>query len=231
MFIIVRHVHLFPWYLMWVKAFNSSKRLIIALTFQVAMCSAYIRIAKTCPPHIWRPEILVNMLCSSEPCLPLIDCFRVAIGILGPNRVGGVINGVSTPSGEGIESSGVGEKRSAQNLDSVKCKRQKVDKETLVSNANVWMQCEPTSISTCDRDNEYADYLRGLLLSFVGLLKPTCSITNPLRPEVALSTLGMLCLVFCDYPHADLSLCILQQMHAWMPWICEQVCCNSFKAC
>ncbi|KAJ4962511.1 hypothetical protein NE237_022450 [Protea cynaroides] len=190
---------------------------------KVAMCSAYIRIAKTCPPQIWRPETLVNMLCFGEPCLPLVDCVRVAIGILGPDRVGGMTNSGSgvAPSG-GIESSRVGEKRPAKDMESVKIKCQKIDGGTLVCNANVRMSDEPTSIFTREGDKEFADYMQGLLLSHVDLLKPNSTTTNCLRPESAITSLSMLCLVFCNYPHTCLSLCIFQQISAWIPWICKQ---------
>jgi serine/threonine-protein kinase ATR len=33
----------------------------------------------------------------------------------------------------------------------------------------------------------------------------------------------MLCIAFCRFPTTYLSICIFQQMHAWIPWICEQV--------
>ncbi|PQQ14473.1 serine/threonine-protein kinase ATR isoform X1 [Prunus yedoensis var. nudiflora] len=44
---------------------------------KVALCNAYMRIAKMCPPHIWRPESLVYVLSCPEPCFSLIDCLQV----------------------------------------------------------------------------------------------------------------------------------------------------------
>ncbi|KAF8405476.1 hypothetical protein HHK36_010382 [Tetracentron sinense] len=211
-----------------VKVFPQSIRSTESPDLKVALCSAYIRIAKTCPPHIWRPESLVNMLCSSKSCLPLIDCFRVAVCILGPDRVGdGIINdssriSLSTSSGKGIESSRVGVKRFAQNLDTSKIKRRKVDGDMLVSDANVRMGHELTPIFSSEGDNEYADYMRASLLSLLGFLKPFGMEANSLKPEISLMALSMLCIVFCNYPQTNLSLCIFGQMRGWMPWICEQ---------
>lgn len=198
----------------------------IAYPFQVAMCNAYIRIAKICPPHIWRPGILVDVLSSSKLCVPLIDCMRVAIGLLSLDHVGEeAVDSITDPpssSGEGLDSFAVGEKRPAQNMDNLKSKRQKTEEEKLAS--NVYGHFGHTFIHR--QDKEYADYMRGLLVSFVGLLKPGDSKASPLSQETALGAISMLCIVFCNYPRGTLSCSIFQQMNAWIPWICEQVCIN-----
>lgn len=117
----------------------------IAYLFQVAMCSAYIRIAKICPPRIWRPGILVEILSSSKLCMPLINCIRVSIGLLGLDHVGEVavdiIEGLPS-SANGLDSFVVGEKRPAQDTDNSKSKRQKTDVETLASNAYAHFGCK-----------------------------------------------------------------------------------------
>lgn len=188
----------------------------------------YIRIAKTCPPHIWRPQSLVNTLSSSEPCFHLIDCFQVALSILDPDRVGGrKTNGVSldlqTSVGNSVENCRVGEKRHVHDLNTFKIKRQKVDEGIMVSDANVPVGHKPTRIFDCERKEEYADYMHASLLSFVELLDPPFVKPGSLRPDVAVTALSMLCIAFSRYPQTNVSLCIFRQMHAWISWICEQV--------
>ncbi|XP_058072546.1 serine/threonine-protein kinase ATR isoform X2 [Magnolia sinica] len=195
---------------------------------KVAMCTAYIRIAKICPPHIWRPGLVVDILCSSKPCFALIDCIRVVVGTLGPNCIGeeAVSDSIGVPSsssGKGVDSSTVGEKRVAQDMESLKRKRQKIQAERLVSSTNVQLGGEScTGTFAREQDRDYSDYMRGLLISFIGHLKPGDFKDTPLRPETALMALSMLCIVFCNHPQTKLSLTIFQQMHAWIPWICEQ---------
>ncbi|CBI37818.3 unnamed protein product, partial [Vitis vinifera] len=178
---------------------------------KVALCNAYIRIAKTCPPHIWKPESLIYTLLSSEPCLPLIDCFQVALSILGPDCVGAKTSDT------------IGGKRPIQDQDTCKSKRQKLEEESMASNAEVHVSCKLSHIVTCEREQEHANYMHTSLLSFVELLKPTVVKDTPFRPEVSLTALSMLCIVFSKYPQTNLSLFITQQIYAWIPWICEQV--------
>nr|GEY65160.1 serine/threonine-protein kinase ATR [Tanacetum cinerariifolium] len=52
---------------------------------KAALCGTYIRIAKVCPPHIWKPESLVYNLCSSKPYYGLVECFEVGLKILDPD--------------------------------------------------------------------------------------------------------------------------------------------------
>ncbi|KAL0365707.1 UNVERIFIED_CONTAM: Serine/threonine-protein kinase ATR [Sesamum angustifolium] len=58
---------------------------------KAGLCSAYVRIAKTCPPYSWRPECLICMLLSSESTFHIKDCFKVAVSRLGPNFVGRIM--------------------------------------------------------------------------------------------------------------------------------------------
>ncbi|KAI3955847.1 hypothetical protein MKW98_006207 [Papaver atlanticum] len=192
---------------------------------KVAMCSAYVRISKTCPVHIWKPEILVNMIYSPKLCLPMMDCLRVAIGILGPDFVGDVNAenrdiGISTGSDKRDQSSKVGDKRPVQNLDILQNKRQKVEEETLLSNidARAGLDCTMKH----KQDNEHACSLRESLLSFVGFLKPSGNNESMLTPESAVTAISMLCIIFCNYPKTCLALTIFHQVCDWMPWISEQ---------
>ncbi|KAA8546139.1 hypothetical protein F0562_020967 [Nyssa sinensis] len=207
-----------------VNVFPESMRRTRSPELKAALCSAYIRIAKSCPPHIWKPESLIYLLYSSKACFALIDCFRIALSILGSDIIeGGTTSddcmGLSTSSDNGYKSSRVGEKRPFLDPDTFKTKRQKVDEE---SNANFQDANKLAYKFTCEREKEYVDYMHKSLLSFVEFLKPLGGKANSLRPEVALTALSMLGIVFCKYPRANLSVCIFQQMLEWIPWISEQ---------
>ncbi|OVA08868.1 Phosphatidylinositol 3-/4-kinase [Macleaya cordata] len=210
-----------------VNVFPHSLKNTESVELKVAMCSAYIRISKTCPLHIWKPETLVNMLYSPKPCLPLIDCIRVAVGILGSDCIGeGALEDsnicVSTRSGKGTERSRVGEKRTAQSLDTSNNKRPKIEEEILPSNANARSGIELNYKFKREQNKGYVDSMRELLFSFVYLLKPGGVKAANLTPEIALTALSMLCIVFCNYPKTSLSITIFHQVHEWMPWISEQ---------
>lgn len=192
------------------------------ISFQVALCSAYIRIAKICSPHIWRPESLVSTLSLLEPCFPLIVCFQVALSILGPDLIGGQVTndgsvGQLTVGVLQVENVRVGEKRPIEDVDAFKKKRQKVDE------VMGYVEQKRTRIVTCERDEDYATNMRVSLLSFVEFLKPPAVKPDTLRPDLALGALSMLCIAFCRYPNTNLWLRIFQQMFSWMPWIVEQV--------
>ncbi|XP_057966398.1 serine/threonine-protein kinase ATR [Malania oleifera] len=209
-----------------VSIFPQSMRSTRSPELKHALCSAYVRIAKTCSPHIWRPEYLIYMLCSSEPCFPLLECFQVAFCILGLDCVEeGTINddsmSLSTSADRGAKGSRVGKKRRNQHPEAVTSKRQKVDRENIASSVNVWDH-KLINITTCVKEEEYADYMRTLLLSFVELLEPPSSEVNSFAPQVALTAVSMLCIVFCKYPPTHLSLRVFRQMNAWIPWIREQ---------
>ncbi|GMH13512.1 hypothetical protein Nepgr_015353 [Nepenthes gracilis] len=188
---------------------------------KVALCSAYGRIARTCPSHVWRPESLISMLCSSEVCFMLQDCLEVALSVLGPDRVGGTINnnimGQSVVQGQDFESLRVGDKRPAGDLKTSLTKRQKLNRSIMVSDADK-VSCELIS----EPKEKYAFYMRTSLLSVMALLEPHDVNRNMLRPEVALTALSMLCMVFCKHPNTSMAANIFQQMHLWIPWISEQ---------
>ncbi|XP_048234616.1 serine/threonine-protein kinase ATR isoform X1 [Ricinus communis] len=195
---------------------------------KMALCSAYTRIARTCPPHIWRPESLMNILCFPEPCPSLVDCLHVTLLILGPERVGGgVVNKVSvalpTSYYVSIEHTRVGEKRCIQDLDTIKNKRVRFERNVMVSDADILEESKLTRIVSFEREEEeYADLMHASLLSLLDILQSSPSECKSLIPDVALAALSMLCISFCRYPMTIMSLCIFQQMHSWIPWICEQ---------
>ncbi|XP_061337449.1 serine/threonine-protein kinase ATR [Gastrolobium bilobum] len=191
---------------------------------KVALCSAYARIAQVCPPHIWQPEYLIYALYHSEPFLPLIECFQVALSTLGPCLVGGIQGNKKTLAYEdtSIESLRLGQKRPIQDMDNLKIKRQKLNEETVVADASLEMECKYSCIVACQRVEDYANHMNKSLLSFVQSLNAPTIRPGYLRPDIALSALSMLCIAFSIYPETDLSLRIFQQMLAWLPWIAEQ---------
>lgn len=189
------------------------------------MCSAYIRVAKICAIHIWKPTILLNMILCSKPCLPLINCFQVAIDLLGPNLIGECsLDDDHRSSFEGVDRIVSGKKRSAQDNNDVQSKRQKVNDNISLHNLkrnNLFgiHAC----LSTCERNKDYSYHMREALISFVNLLKPGDIKDTLLKPKVAVTALSTLCIVFCNYPNTDLSHSIFRQIIFWMPWICQQV--------
>ncbi|KAK6916768.1 UME domain [Dillenia turbinata] len=192
---------------------------------KVALSSAYIRIARCCPPHIWRPDCLVQMLYTSEPCFPLINCFQVALSLLGHDHVGNGRASDSTASiptsrYTGIDSFKVGEKRPVQDQVALPAKRQKIE-ERISLPANFHVAHELTDIIG-GGIKDYAMKMHSLLFSFVEHLKPLDLRDNSFRPEMALTALSMLCITFYKSPRTDLSGCIFQTLLAWIPWICEQ---------
>ncbi|XP_062019493.1 serine/threonine-protein kinase ATR isoform X1 [Rosa rugosa] len=209
-----------------VNVFPHSMRRTRSQELKVALCNTYIRIAKICPPHIWRPEILLYVLSCPDPCFSLIDCLHVALSILGPDLVGGRITdnscqSLSTLSDKSIENSQVGEKRPIEDVDSFNTKRQKVDEKIINPDSNIQLEWQCAHIVPCETE-DYANQMHKSLLSFAECLKSPGVCPNSLRPDLALMALSILCIAFCRYPETNLSLCIFHQMYTWIPWICQQ---------
>uniref|UniRef100_A0A0R0I0C7 Serine/threonine-protein kinase ATR n=1 Tax=Glycine max TaxID=3847 RepID=A0A0R0I0C7_SOYBN len=194
---------------------------------KVALCGAYARIAQVCPPHIWKPEYLISALYHSEPCLPLIECFHVALSTLGPHLVGGIRGNIKDltilASGDkSTESMRICQKRPIQDIDNLSIKRQKLNEEIVVADASLEVECKSSYIVTYQRVEGYASHMNKSLLSFVESLNAPTIRPGSLRPDIALSALSMLCIAFSIYPETDLSLRIFEQMLAWLPWIADQ---------
>lgn len=198
------------------------------ISSQVALCSAYIRIVKICPPHIWRPESLVYSFFLPEPCFRLIDCFQVVLLELGPDHVGGrVINdsnmGLSSGGAKQVENFRVGEKRPIHDVDVLNIKRQKVDEKIMAFDATMQVEEKHAYIVTCETKEDYATYMHTSILSFLEFLKSSAVRPDTSRLDLALTALSMLCIAFSSYSETNLSLSIFEQMFSWMPWILEQV--------
>lgn len=169
------------------------------------------------------------MLCSTESIFPLIDCFQAAISRLGPDFGGGELANdhrmVSSTSGDNeYKNLKTGEKRLALDLGCSHPKRQKIVDEREDFSTNCQGVDNISSKFTCVGEREYADYMCTSLSLFVEDLTPPCVKDNSLKPEVALAALTALCIVFCEYPHLNLTLSIFSQFCKWIPWISEQVC-------
>ncbi|KAL7226369.1 hypothetical protein ACSBR1_021471 [Camellia fascicularis] len=202
-----------------VTIFPESMRRTRSPELKAALCNAYIRIVKSCPPHIWRPESLICLLCSSNACFALIDCLRIALSTISLDIVeeASTDDGnmhLSTPNHSGYESLRVGGKRPVQDFNTSKPKRQKLNQEVNTSDANSQDANKIAIEFNCNMHN--------LLLSFVECLNPPGGKTNSLSPEVALTALSTLSIVFCIYPRTELSSYIFGKMREWIPWIYEQ---------
>lgn len=192
--------------------------------FQDALCSAYVRIAKSCPVHIWRPESLIHMLCFSNQIYNLVDFFHIAISRLAPHFVEeGVANHCSMDlltSGDGErESLRIGGKRPALEVEPSYTKRQKLVGEE----KDFGISCQDINKFACAGEREYACHVFNSLNQFVEDLVPSVLKTNSLNPEVALTALSTLSIAFFEYPHLSLSRCISRQLSRWIRWMSDQV--------
>ncbi|CAN6463926.1 unnamed protein product [Victoria cruziana] len=208
---------------------------------RVAMCNAYICVLNVCPPHIWKPECLIMLMCSPKPCLLLVECIVKAIDILGICSTEGqtlddrnCIAGMDTTCKE-LHISSTGNKRMVPIVESLKRKRQKMHEEANATQHIVNKEYHTTSLVVvenflqnslpfrCKLDGEsYADYFQQSLLNFLELLAPGGTMSEFNSPEIALAALSMLSDVFCNYPVTNLSIRLFQQVHAWIPFITEQ---------
>ncbi|KMT01328.1 hypothetical protein BVRB_9g213440 isoform A [Beta vulgaris subsp. vulgaris] len=208
-----------------VSVFYRSLQKTKSADLQGALCRVYVRICKTCRPHVWKPEALLNMICSSSNCFMLQDCFDVAISILGIDRVGGGIISDTTPSHAAAfdnisDSSRVECKRPAEDLRTSNVKRQKTNGEEIASDFDR-KRDEGFCQLNLEINEKYASDMGTSLLSVVESLRPIVG-TKCIRNERALETLSMLCMVFCKCPSTNISVRLFQLMYMWIPWICRQ---------
>ncbi|KAL6522518.1 hypothetical protein OROMI_031476 [Orobanche minor] len=193
-----------------------------SLELKDSLCSAYVRIAKTCPPYSWRPECLISMLCSSKAIFHLIDCFKVAVSRIGPSLTGRIVtsdNHTGLSDLREPESSKIGGKRHGQNIETSEAKRQRVD----VNSATTFQDVSKfVSSFTGIGDKEYADYMRSILNLLIESLNPPGESSNSLGAEISLKAICTFCIVFTEYPQADLSLRVFGKMCKWMSWMFDQ---------
>lgn len=182
------------------------------------MCSAYVRIAKSCHPQIWEPRLLVRMLCSERPCLPLIQCIRAAITILIPGDAleGEVDASTSVANLKSSVLPKISSKRSMEINSTVECKRQKTAESNIEYTSNFLVDIE--------QKKKFANELWRSICLFLEFAKPANLKASPLKPETTITALSLLCLAFSAHPHSSLSSSIFHQNLSWIPWICKQVC-------
>ncbi|KNA16075.1 hypothetical protein SOVF_091650 [Spinacia oleracea] len=208
-----------------VSAFYNSLLKTKSCELQDALCSAYVRICRICPPHVWKPEALLNMICSSSICFMLQDCFEVAISILGPDLVGGgTISDTSSHLAACDKRSDryrVECKRPAEDLGTSKLKRQKTNEEEVTSDIDVKREDVFCQLNY-ETKEKYSSDMCTALFSALESLKPSSLDTKSTRDELSLATLSMLCMVFCKFPNTSLSVRIFELIYLWVPWICKQ---------
>ncbi|CAN1771051.1 Serine/threonine-protein kinase ATR [Linum perenne] len=195
---------------------------------KVAMCSSYKRIVRTCPPQIWKPESLLDMLFIPEPCDALIDCFQVALSVLGSDRIDGRLPNtssvhLSTSDDKSTEQPRVGEKRHINETDYIFSKRLKLDDDMVDPDASELPKCKWSHIVNIDSDDAYAGSIHASLLSLIEQLKCPSTLRDSVRPEMALTALSMLCIAFSRQPDTNLWASTIEVMHSWILWICNQV--------
>eukprot|EP01018_Ginkgo_biloba_P009013 Gb_37326 [translate_table: standard] len=227
-------------------------RTIVSTTCQelkVAMCSAFIRTAKTCPPHIWKLDTLIELLYSSEPCFKLADCIQAAVDLLGLNSVGGEVaeNDAKKSSvcGQALKSvSSIRKKRLSEDSENTQNKRQKTVEEGFdveynprIASEKLYVECllngsimnlnehiiDHRSKYELELERApYAAYLHELLVNVVDSLHPNAIDSGFLKEDVALAALNILCQVFCKFPRTSCYTRIFQQILTWIPWMCKQ---------
>jgi serine/threonine-protein kinase ATR len=156
---------------------------------------------------VWKPEILVKALYTSNACSPLIDCICLAIGTFGAesfNKLGG--------AGQDTDLAGVGKKRKTEERENISSKRQKMTKTNFFKHGE----------EECEISNTFPR----LLFQLVAYLKPDSELHNSMTPENAINALSVLCIAFSSYWNTSLSASIFEHVVSWIPWICKQVCRN-----
>lgn len=189
---------------------------------QLAVCNAYMRIARMCPVHVWKPRVLIDVLLSSKPCLLVVKCIHVAVDVLGLDNILLEATKSSKESqplsrAHSIYDSSVGMKRPGECMESSRIKRNKSATGELSSDTGYQF---PFFIS---KEKDYADDMRHLLFSSIDAMRPVNVETSSLEPGTSLRALSLLCLVFCNYTTTKIYSSIFRQMWTWLPWIYKHV--------
>ncbi|KAF8672849.1 hypothetical protein HU200_049186 [Digitaria exilis] len=178
---------------------------------QIAMCTAYKRIIELCSAQVWKPEILLKLLCLPKPCSKLIECIRVVIGKFDQNFFtldhG---NGQSSPQAksEKVDLPKVGQKRISQSEEGGFAKRQKMT--------------EPGFSAGIGFELKEGYAFRQSLNSLIKCLSPENNGTYPLDPEIAIEVISLLCISLCVYPKTSLFTRVSKQVLSWISWVYTQ---------
>ncbi|KAI4367378.1 hypothetical protein MLD38_023121 [Melastoma candidum] len=199
--------------------FHQSIRRTRSCELKVALCNAYVRIAKLCQPHLWKPESLVQALCSPESCLPLIRCLKAALSILGIVSDGGGTVDCKTPNFNGHLL--VGEKRGPMEEENFHIKRRKVDMKSDVPDVSGIVKENLVLISVTEEN--YGGTLYSSILSFIDLLNTASAESLTLKLNIFLRALSMLSISFLDYSSTSLGEAIFQLIIYWIPLVAGEV--------
>ncbi|CAA0406623.1 unnamed protein product [Arabidopsis thaliana] len=187
---------------------------------KASLCSAYVRIVKSCPPCIWKIHCLLELLHLPEPCFQLIECFKAVLIVLGPGcvRVETTKCGshTSATSDRPVQGINAGKKRHIEDESTYKRKRQKVGDDI---RRGVYFAPEFAD----ETDGKDAASLREMLISTVESLKPPPAGPSLSQTESSIVALSMLTNAFCFCPWTDMTHRLFNQMYAWIPWIAGQV--------
>uniref|UniRef100_J3MHR6 Serine/threonine-protein kinase ATR n=1 Tax=Oryza brachyantha TaxID=4533 RepID=J3MHR6_ORYBR len=190
---------------------------------QVAMCNAYKRIVELCSPRVWKPEILLRLLCLPKPCPKLVECIRLVVDKSGQSVLSadGSDDGSSlSAKTEGFDLPKVGRKRIALDEENSLPKRLKM-KDTRFSADSFMVDDFPLGVRQELENNHGCDF-RVPLYSLINCLSPDNHMAYPLEPAIAIQVLSLLCLSLCVYPKTNLFSRICKQVLSWIPWICKQ---------
>jgi serine/threonine-protein kinase ATR len=188
--------------------------LLTATPFQVAMYTTYKRIIELCPAQVWKPEILLKLLCLPKPCSKLIECIRVVISKFGQDFFTlDDSNSQSSPQArsENFDLPKVGQKRISQNEESSFSKRQKMTESGFSAGVGFKLR------------EDYGYAFRQSLFSLIKSLSPDNYETYPLDPETAIEVISLLCLSLCVYSKTSLFTRVSKQVLSWISWIHKQV--------
>jgi serine/threonine-protein kinase ATR len=178
------------------------------------MYTAYERIIELCSPQVWKPEILLKLLCLPKPCNKLIKCIRVVVDKFGQDFLtlddGDSRSGPQTSSQEFVMTK-VGQKRTAQNDNKCFTKRQKINESRFSAGIG------------CELEKDYGHAFRLSLYSLIKGLSPDSYGTCPLEPKIAIDVLSLLCISLPVYLKTSLFTRISRQVLSWVSWIHKQV--------
>ncbi|CAM0908690.1 unnamed protein product [Alopecurus aequalis] len=190
---------------------------------QAAMCNAYKRIVEFCSPRVWKPEILLKLLYLPKPYGKLTECIRLVVEKSGQSSMSvddSGDRGSFQEKSEIFDLPKVGQKRIAQNQETICYKRQKMSGSQSSADLSTGKL-----ISAGTRQKLAKDYNYDLQLSLnlcMKFLSPDNHSSYPLEPEISIQVLSLLCLSFCVNPKTSIFIRISKQVLSWIPWICKQ---------
>uniref|UniRef100_A0A0D9WU94 Serine/threonine-protein kinase ATR n=1 Tax=Leersia perrieri TaxID=77586 RepID=A0A0D9WU94_9ORYZ len=190
---------------------------------QVAMCNAYKRIVELCSPLVWKPEILLKLLCLPKPCAKLIECIRLVVDKSGQSFLSmdeGDDGSSLLARSEGFDLPKVGQKRIALDEKNSFSKRIKTT-ESRFFGGSYTIDDFSAGIGLKQQKDRDCDF-RVQLYSLFNCLSPDNHMAYPLEPAIAIQVLSLLCLSLCVYPKTNLFSKISKQVLSWIPWICKQ---------